>query len=166
MQIRVFRKIAFLIVIVSGIGGCSSSNMQEGEDFVDVLVSGGLTRAYAGHVAGSYSADSPTPVVIAFHGVPGTGESLRRSTDLNDLADRMGWIIAYPNATSDWAEGCNGCARSDRDGVDDVQFVADLIAALSERFNVDERRVYAIGFSQGGLFTQRLACDHAEVAFG
>ena len=154
-----------LLVLVLGgmmLPGCSSSDEPEGEDFVDLLESGGLTRAYVAYVPASYRDNRPTPLVIAFHGVPGSGEGLRRFTRLDDLADRMGWIIVYPNATSDWAEGCDGCARSDREGVDDVQFVADLIAALAERLNVDARRVYAVGYSQGGLFTQRLACDLAD----
>lgn len=43
--------------------------------------------------------------------------------------------------------------------MDDVQFTADLIDALRDRYAVDHRRVYALGYSQGGLFAQRLACD-------
>ncbi|MFQ5571432.1 MAG: alpha/beta hydrolase family esterase [Rhodothermales bacterium] len=144
-----------------GVSGCSVEG-PEGDNFSDVLVSGGLMRAYAVHVPGSYREDEPVPLLIAFHGVPDTGEGLRRGTGLDDLADEMGWVIAYPNATSDWAEGCDGCARADREGVDDIQFVVDLIDALSERLTLDRHRVYAVGFSQGGLFTQRIACDLAD----
>ena len=118
-------RLLLILVMAMGFGvlsGCSSSGDAEGEDFVDLIVSGELDRSFTAYVPASYRDDRATPLMIAFHGVPGVGEGLRRQTNLDDLADRMGWIIAYPNATSDWAEGCDGCARSDREGVDDVLF--------------------------------------------
>jgi polyhydroxybutyrate depolymerase len=44
-------------------------------------------------------------------------------------------------------------------GADDVGFVLDLINALSETYNLDHRRIYATGVSNGAMFAYRLACE-------
>jgi len=47
--------------------------------------------------------------------------------------------------------------------VDDVGFVLAMLDTLSNQFNIDQSRIYATGFSMGGFFTNRLACEHPEV---
>lgn len=74
--------------------------------------------------------------------------------------------MAYPSASGpNWAEGCN-CTRPDIDGVDDVGFVDELIERVDQDFNVDTSKIYAIGYSQGALFTHRLACERSDVFAG
>jgi polyhydroxybutyrate depolymerase len=46
--------------------------------------------------------------------------------------------------------------------VNDTGFVRLLIDSVASRFPVDRARVFATGFSQGGLFVHRLACDLAD----
>jgi polyhydroxybutyrate depolymerase len=48
-------------------------------------------------------------------------------------------------------------------GVDDVGFVRALVAQLQRQFNVDSQRIYATGMSNGGMLSQRLACEMADV---
>jgi polyhydroxybutyrate depolymerase len=60
-----------------------------------------------------------------------------------------------------WAENC-GCTAADRAGVNDTGFVRLLIDSLAVRLPVDRARVFAVGFSQGGLFVHRLACELAD----
>src|SRR5262249_59086476 len=47
--------------------------------------------------------------------------------------------------------------------IDDVGFLRALVASISTEANIDGRRVYATGLSNGGAMTQRLACDAADV---
>jgi len=72
--------------------------------------------------------------------------------------------MVYPDAADvNWAEGNGG--RADRLGIDDVGFVEDLVAMLNESYTIDLKRIYAIGFSQGGFFTHRLGIDlHGIIA--
>jgi polyhydroxybutyrate depolymerase len=53
-------------------------------------------------------------------------------------------------------------------GVDDVQFVSDLLDQLQSTLCVDPFRIYADGKSNGGGFTALLACQlqHRIAAFG
>jgi len=70
--------------------------------------------------------------------------------------------VAYPSASgSNWAEGCN-CIRPDLDGIDDVGFADQVIDLMDEEYEIDRSRVYAAGYSQGGFFIHRLACERSS----
>jgi polyhydroxybutyrate depolymerase len=105
---------------------------------------------------------TPLPLVLAFHGTGGSGAAFRRETGLDRLAARDGFLVAYPDAAvGNWAEDC-GCSRADRLDVNDTGLVRVLIDSVSDRYPVDRARVYAVGFSQGGLFVHRLACQMSD----
>jgi len=123
------------------------------------LQSGGLTRTYHVHLPAGYSAARPAPLVLAFHGGGGDGAGMSRLTHLSDAADRFGFVVVYPDGYQQhWGDG-RGVTPSERDGVDDVAFVAVLLDTLASQFAIDTRRVYATGISNGGFFSERLACD-------
>lgn len=122
----------------------------------------GSTRRYQVHVSSSYDSATPTPVLLAFHGQGSDSKDMQQALDLDELADREGFIVAYlDDLTQDWAEGC-GCAEADNLGVDDPGFALAVVDVLSDNYNVDESNLFALGFSIGGLFVQRLACEFAD----
>jgi polyhydroxybutyrate depolymerase len=83
-------------------------------------------------------------------------------SELDRAAGALGWVVIYPDAALvNWAEGC-GCGIADRLVVNDTGFVAALITRAAERYEVDSARVYAVGYSQGGLFAGRLACQMSD----
>lgn len=43
--------------------------------------------------------------------------------------------------------------------VNDVGFISSLIDTVISKYNIDQNRIYATGFSNGGFMTQRLACE-------
>jgi polyhydroxybutyrate depolymerase len=101
------------------------------------------------------------PLLLAFHGTGESGAEFRNSAGLDAVAAREGWLVAYPDAAvGNWAEDC-GCTAADRAQVNDTGLVARLIDSVAARFPVDRARVFATGFSQGGLFVHRLACQMA-----
>ena len=63
--------------------------------------------------------------------------------------------MAYPDgAGRRWNDGrAVGAER------DDVGFVRALIDSLERELEIDPRRVYATGISNGGMFAHRLACE-------
>jgi polyhydroxybutyrate depolymerase len=124
------------------------------------LVSGGRSRTYLVHLPRDHDGRG-LPLVIIMHGGGGSAEGIRLFTGFDATADEMGFVVAYPNATTDWAEGC-GCSQADRNGIDDVQFMSDLIDAVEGEFGIDRSHVYTTGFSQGGLMAYKLACDFAD----
>jgi polyhydroxybutyrate depolymerase len=123
---------------------------------------GRLNRTYLLHVPPTYKKDKPTPMVLAFHGGSGQGKNMVQVTSggWNILADKEQFIVVYPDAIEkNWNDGRNvERFRSQRENIDDVGFISALIDGLGKEFNIDKRRIYATGISNGGIFSYRLAC--------
>jgi len=112
-------------------------------------------RTYWLHIPPSYDKTKLIPLVLVFHGGEGQPQQIERHTGFSDLADRDGFIVAYPEGIDKhWNDG-----RENAPQVDDVEFVSALIEDIARSFNVDRKRIYATGISNGGMFSQRLACE-------
>lgn len=126
----------------------------------------GQTRDYYIHTPSSYQSNKSTPLVLAFHGGVGRGDTMAQKTGLNAVADREGFIVVYPNGIDRgdrggrWNDG--RIASQQGAGSDDVAFVRALIDHLVRTKNIDSRRIYSTGGSNGGFFTQRLACELSD----
>lgn len=95
------------------------------------------------------------PLVFVFHGGGTPAERMIRYTEMNVIADREGFIVVYPKGTGNfWNDGRERAPKAD-----DVGFIRALIGHLQKTLPVDPRRIYATGFSNGGMMTQRLACE-------
>ena len=121
----------------------------------------GLNREYVLHVPDLYSGDDSVPLVFSLHGGSGTATGQRYLSEMDQVADSAGFIVAYPqgsfvNGYSYWnsmiaTEGSKGTA-------DDVGFISILIDEISSNYNIDLSKVYACGFSNGGDMAISLAC--------
>jgi poly(3-hydroxybutyrate) depolymerase len=83
------------------------------------------------------------------------------SSGFKQVADAEGFLVAYPDGI-DSAWNIGPCCTFSRD-VDDVAFARAIIKQIQSEANVDEARVYAAGFSNGGGMTQYLACHAADL---
>ena len=122
----------------------------------------GLERSYRLHVPPARGA-GPRPLLIALHGGGGTGEKMERLTrgGFNTLADREGFVVVYPDGVErHWNDGRSKVKyRSHREKIDDVGFISALIDHLVRTHDVDKRRVYVTGMSNGAMMSNRLACE-------
>jgi len=92
------------------------------------------------------------PLVLAFHGGGSDGAGMERLTKFDKLADREGFIVAYPNGVDKhWNDGRN------MSQADDVAFVSAMIDRINDLHSVDAKRVFATGISNGGIFSHYLA---------
>jgi polyhydroxybutyrate depolymerase len=131
----------------------------------------GQQRTYMVYVPRTYKPEIAQAVVFAFHG--GGGDMHLQAGDhygLTQKADSAGFIAVFPNGYSrfpggklaTWNAGnCCGLARDNN--VDDVGFVRAILKSLPEQVHLDQRRVFATGMSNGGMFSHRLACEMADV---
>lgn len=132
-------------------------------DHVRVLKIGGEYRSYSIHVPPSYDAKQPIPVILAFHAAMMNATAMARFCGLNEKADRSRFIVVYPNGTGStslflfWdAGGVRGRPS------DDVGYVAKLLDDLATVANVDSKRVYATGMSNGAMMCYRLAAELSD----
>ena len=122
---------------------------------------GGRQRTYQWHAP---NLTGKLPLLIALHGGNGSGQGMRSLTGLDALADRYGFVVAYPDGLyKNWADG-RGTTDAERAGVNDVQFISSLIAQFVGTGRVQASRVYVAGISNGGMMTARLACEVPGIA--
>ncbi len=131
------------------------------QDPEKTLQHGGVARTYLLHLPRGYDAAKPWPLVAALHGGGGTAKSTNTLAHMNAAADRHGFIVAYPQALyRHWNDGRQSGVADSRK-VDDLGFLSALIDQIARDYNVDRKRVFATGISNGGFMSQRLACDLA-----
>lgn len=92
------------------------------------------------------------PLVFAFHGRGGMNKqwqnTLRRFTDNGDF------IGVYPQGyLNSWNLGAEPSTA------DDIAFVNAIVSALSSYTNIDSRKIYAIGTSNGSGMVNKLAAN-------
>lgn len=132
-----------------------SSGLKEGLTFQF----DGEERTYDLYVPVSYAGDGTAPLLLDLHGFSSSGSDQRGISGFASLSDTRGFVVAYPDGI--------GSSWTDRIGLqgnrDDVGFLKALAGALQQEGNLDARRIYATGWSNGGDMTHRLACDAADV---
>ena len=133
-------------------------------DYTRTLTVGQMERSYVVHVPPSYKPDTPTPVVLVYHGGGGNAQSMIRFSGMNRKSDEAGFIAVYPNGTGRFDRvltfnGGNCCGYAMRNDVDDVESTRRLLDDLATVVNVDPKRVFATGMSNGGIIAYRMASD-------
>ncbi len=164
-------KSAWLLLLSFLLAGCMSGSERttvpvlDGEELT--FVHEGYKRKALIHVPVYLPRDSSVPLVLALHGGGGNAAQARSTFGLDAVADREGFIVAYPegigpaiggNLLATWnAEAC--CGRAMREGVDDISFIAGVLDGLEASLPIDAKRIYVTGHSNGALLAYRLACD-------
>ncbi len=155
-----WKKIAFLAVvaIIALDGGLSPANgapRQAPADDEQLHVNiGGVDRMYLLHVPDSLPRTGPVPLVLVFHGGGGHAATMPNFTHFDLLADQQGFLVAYPESLNKSWSDTRGLSPAD-----DVGFIRTVIEELQRTHRADPRRTYAAGISNGGFFSNRLACD-------
>lgn len=129
------------------------------EIFTGTIVSGGITRSYAG--IRPIGAPAGAPVLVLLHP---RAQSPARTANLTRIgrlaADYGAWIYLPAAVAALWSDHpLTGL-------VDDVGFLDALITREVAANGLDDRRVYAAGYSNGGFMVQRLACERPSLLAG
>jgi len=130
---------------------------------------GSQQRTCVLHLPPAYDGKRLLPLVITFHGSGNTGAGMEAKMDLDQIADKEGFITAYPDGISGKNHGWNaifGKASGDlgaqMNDVDDVGFTRSLIDLLHNSYHTDPLRVYVCGHSAGAYMAYRAAIDLAD----
>lgn len=128
-------------------------------------------RDYIVHVPKKYDPKKPAPLLFVFHG--GGGNMKLQSTDKFykqiSKSEEQGFIAIFPNGFSRFKSGilatwnagnCCGAARDKN--IDHVSFIKEILKEIKGKYNVDSKRIYATGMSNGAMMSYRFACEMPE----
>lgn len=106
------------------------------------------------------------PLLLMLHGCTQTPEDFARGTRMNQVADREGFVIAWPaqpqgrnpNRCWNWFRGSDQSR-----GQGEPAMLAGLAQHLVGRHGLDADRVYVAGLSAGGAMAAVLASTYPDV---
>lgn len=127
------------------------------------LISSGVERKYLLHVPETYDPSVPSPLVVSIHGFASWPQNQMQTSRWNDLADREGFIVVYPSGTGfpkRWRIPVNAMGISGSE--EDVIFLTGLIDSLEKQYNIDPRRIYINGLSNGAGMSVVMGCRLSE----
>ncbi len=99
------------------------------------------------------------PLLLFLHGGADTPGNICNTIKMHEIAEREGFLLVYPWATSRW--GWNQDMANGQ--YDDVGYLSALIAYLKKTYAVDDTRVYIGGFSNGSAMSQVFAMTNPEL---
>lgn len=113
----------------------------------------------------------PRPLLVFLHGLGGSGQGLVQHLQLQAWAALKGFVLLAPEGATDPAgrqywNATGSCCDFEHRGLDHVGQLRQWIQQALELPSVDARRVYLIGFSNGGYFAHRAACEMAPLLRG
>lgn len=122
-------------------------------------------------VPASYDPDEPTPLMVMLHGYSASNVLQNFIFGFKELAEEYGYIYIAPNGTVDASDNrfwnaTDYCCDFLDTGVDDVAYIRGLIEEAQARYNVDPKRIFLTGHSNGGFMSHRFACEHPELVAG
>lgn len=141
-------------------GSSDHTHVHEGEN--------GSIR-YQVHLPPQHDTGAGLPVVMAIHGCAMTGygwNSMRTTTQLNDVADREGFIVVYPTQRPLRSSiNCWNSAdpREQQRGSGDPALLAGVAREVVARYNADPARVHVAGASSGAGTAVILGATYPEV---
>ena len=136
-------------------------------DHSRILTVGDLKRNYLVHIPPQYDSQKPTPVILAFHGGAANANNMTVFSGLNKKSDEAGFIVVYPSGTGRLERlltfnGGNCCGYAMNNKIDDVEFTRQVLDSLAHSANIDPKRVFATGMSNGGIMSYLLASELSD----
>ena len=126
-------------------------------------------RNYLVYIPNSYDSEIDYPLMFLFHGFGGIASEFMNTADMRDLAESKNFIVVYPQGLDLASTGshwnCSNPSADNKSDVDDIGFIENLIDQLLIDYPViDNKRIYAAGYSNGGFMSYYLACNSKKFA--
>jgi poly(hydroxyalkanoate) depolymerase family esterase len=114
----------------------------------------------------SYTGRKRVPLVVVSHGTNTTAAEQEAANNYDQVAERDGFIVMYPDANDDLhpAEAFQSYSPTSQvRGQGDVALIAGITRAVMGDYRIDSQRVYEIGMSAGAIVTSDLAATYPDL---
>lgn len=136
----------------------------------------GDEREYYVHVPTNYTGKTPVSVVFMLHGTSGNGEEFYTNSGWKEVGEAEGILTVFPSSwryciitegeqknTTKWnsqpAEWQPCAGQKLRD---DVKFLTNIISEIKAKYNVNAKRIYLVGFSNGGQMAAKCTVEMSD----
>lgn len=146
MTMKIVCTLFFAIVLLANSTDAQLDSIYHEEEY----------RTFIVHEPAGYSPSGQYPLVLNLHGLASSATFQQQYTQFDDVADSLGFIVVYPNGSSNsWTSIGNA----------DVDFLSDLVDSIRSTYSCNSC-LFITGFSQGGFMTYKFANNtpHAVTA--
>lgn len=166
--------ILFIALIVCSHG---YGQIKYGKNLVNTN-SEGVEREYVVHVPLKYDGSKAVPLVFMLHGTGGSGPDFYENIGWKELSEVENFIVVYPSSlryriideegpkiTTKWntPPDANFVLQPGEEGKDDILFLRKVIQEVSDKYLIDDKRIYLNGFSNGGNMAAKCAIEMGDV---
>ena len=122
------------------------------------------------HVPKNYDAKKPAPLLLVLHGFSLDADTIEEFSGLSELSEKEGFIAVYPDGTPDslGKKGWNAGPFFETmfGKAEDEKYLLSLLDETRKKYRIDPKRIYAVGYSNGGFMTHALAQRHPGLFAG
>lgn len=166
------KKLLFLLILATLLS-CDkqvenpTGNQNIELEYHDSMVFDGMERTYFVHLPEGYNHSISYPLIFAMHGGGALGyQGVEGQSQLSELSDLEKFIVVYPEGLEQlgfrtWNAG-DCCPSASAIGTDDIGFINALLEKLKIELSINDRKVYATGFSNGGQLAYKLANRYSD----
>lgn len=155
----------------------SSQAIKYGKNHITIL-SEGVPREFYLHVPLSYTGDISVPLVFMLHGTGQNGEEFYDNIGWKELSETENFIAVFPSSlryritdnegnkfTTKWntPPDANFMFQAGEDPKDDILFLRKVIQLISANLNIDPKRIYINGFSNGGNMAAKCSIEMSDL---
>ncbi|KPI89008.1 hypothetical protein ABL78_1892 [Leptomonas seymouri] len=109
---------------------------------------------------------TPVPMLVLFHGLNDDCEHFMTATGFVPYAEQHGFVLVSACGSQGYlgtAWNSGTCCGFSGDKPNDVGFARQIVKDMSQVVCVEERKVMAVGFSNGAMLAEVLACEAPDV---
>ena len=162
-----------VLVVLSGLSASAHSAQKGSLTHASYTEPGGLTRSYYLYEPARFHPNQP--LVMFLHGCNQTAMQALVATRFNDLADREGFAVLYPeqvrpaSGSAPFVDGNGiGCWNwflpdDQARGAGEPAVLAGMATSVAQTLKADSKRVYVEGISAGADMTVILAATYPDV---
>lgn len=130
------------------------ADLPNGSQTIDV---DGMQRQYIVKTPADYDRNKPYRLVFAWHGLGGT--AMQIASNFYGLVSRSAntTIFIAPQGLPNPQQNNFAAWANTKDG--DITFIRKLIDWAKTTYCIDEKRIFSIGMSNGGMFANVVGCE-------